>query len=251
MRLNFLKIFIFLAMIFGIWNAARAAEITVFSFDDSAKIMQASGSCGGHSVAIYIFAASSTVPFYMAGSECADGRFNFQDNLNYWKILPGDYRLMVYDANSPLSNPSEEKQFIVAEALPEQYLPPEPLNNSTSTEEAEQAAPGNFFTRFLDALLDWFADAILKIKELVSQKITVGDLCIGDTCINEGDLKGFLKEKKEPYQNNSGSQEEKKEDEKELPAPPLPLSDAKPEESAASSSFAPPEITTSTPNYDL
>lgn len=195
----FFQIFISVAAIFGICVAARAAEITVFSFDNSTKTIQASGVCDGHSVVIHIFVASSTEPFYMAGSECAGGKFNFQDNLGYWKILPGEYRAIVYDANSPLTNPSEEKIFTVAAVASEEYLSSELPNNSTSTEEADKAVPENFFTQLLDAFSNWLANAVLKIKELIALKITVSDFCVGATCINEDDLKGFLKDKKNPH----------------------------------------------------
>lgn len=269
----FFQIFISVAVIFGVLSAARAAEITVFSFDSSTEVIRTNGVCGGHSVVIHIFAASSTEPFYTAGSECADGKYNFQDDLSYWKISSGEYRMIAYDANSPLSGPSEEKNFTVPEASPEQYLLPEPLNNSTSTEEAEEAAPENFFTRFLDALLNWFADAVLKIKDLIAEKITVSNLCIGETCVNEGDLKGFLKDNPSTQSSRAGlttgqaslgpngknsyfdidePPKEKEGDEEKRQTEPAAISAAEPLEAATSSIIEILETATSTQtlNYE-
>ncbi len=209
---QFFQIFIISAVAFTVGAAASAAEIESFSFDNPTQTIQISGLCGGHSVTILISAASAAGPLYTAGGECRDGQFVFEDKLDYWNFPAGEYRLVTYDANSPLSNPSEEKIFTI-EIPPEQYLPDEPVDGSaTSTdEEPQKDEPDNhFFTQFIDILVEWLKNVILKIKELAVEKITTSNLCVGETCVNEDDLKKILESKNKqhnkPEENKPGEE---------------------------------------------
>lgn len=209
---GFFQIFILTAAVLGICSAVKAAEIGNFSFDNSTQTLQISGVCGGSSVTIHISAVSSAEPFYTAGSECKDGQFVFNDNLGYWGLPAGEYRLVAYDANSPLSNPSEEKIFVI-EIPPAEYLPDEPSGEpATSTDkEPDEDEPSNhFFVRFVNFLLEWLKNAVLKIKELTVDKITASNLCVGETCVNEDDFEKLLKSKNKPDNDTPEDNEREK-----------------------------------------
>lgn len=251
---GFFHILIVTAAVLGICGAAEATEIGNFSFDNSTQTIQISGSCSGYSVVIRISAVSSAEPLYTAGGECNNSQFVFEDNLGYWGLPAGEYRLVAYDANSPLSNPSEEKIFTI-ENLPEQYLPDDPSGEpatSTDEEPAEDEPNDHFFIRFIEILLGWLKNAVLAIKELTVDKITASSLCVGETCVNEDDFEKLIKSKNKPDNNkpeDNKPEEDIKPDEDDKPE------DNKPEENNKSeaeeqTNFTEPQENSETKNEE-
>lgn len=190
----------------GSGSLARAATIDKIEIEAGGKKIAIIGSCFGQSAAVRILSATSSEPFYTAGSPCRDHKFDFQDDLSYWKLPPGPYRVRIYDDNGPLTSPSSEETFSLDQIPPEaQANSNEPVTIETPyqtlDEGTEQApnhsevdmvqAPG-FLSRIIAAIVDWFKSAIVMIKELVAEKITTPEICLGETCLIENQLKELL-----------------------------------------------------------
>ncbi len=193
-------------------SLARAATIEKIEIESGSKKIKIIGSCLDQNAAVHIFSATSSESFYTAGSLCRDNKFYFQDDLGYWKLPPGAYRVRVVDENSPLTHLAPEETFSIENA------PPETQTNSITTETPYQTlgdgagqasshsevdlaqvdkeagladAPG-FLSRIINAIADWFKSAIVMIKELVAEKITTPKICLGETCLMESQLKELL-----------------------------------------------------------
>jgi hypothetical protein len=65
---------------------------------------------------------------------------------------------------------------------------------STTSSTSDVGAPltSDVWTEGWGALLDWFKDKILVVKEFFAEKITANELCVGGTCVNESQLKELL-----------------------------------------------------------
>lgn len=109
---------------------AGAATIENLQLTQSAKRIEIRGACDGRQVAVHIFSASAGEPFYTAGAECKNGSFNFQDDLGYWKIGTGQYRVVAYDENSPRTNPSRDEVFSIENSAGEEENPKSEILNS-------------------------------------------------------------------------------------------------------------------------
>src|SRR3989344_1703948 len=70
--------------------------------------------------------------------------------------------------------------------------------NATSADEASLSADEaeSWLTKIWDVLIskltEWFKTAVLAFKELFAEKVATKELCIGDTCITEAQLKALL-----------------------------------------------------------
>ncbi|MEA3272155.1 MAG: hypothetical protein U9P90_00630 [Patescibacteria group bacterium] len=184
-------------------NILHAATIENFNFDTASKIIEIDGFCEGHAVSIHIFTDFNLEDIkYSSDVNCENNEFYFQDNLIFWEMPPGEYLVRVYDANSPLSNPSEDRQ-IVIESIPNGNILDELESNKENQENASEDISDDFLNRFITFFIDWIRGIFITIKEIATEKITTSNLCIGNTCIEEEDLKGFLMEK-----NNHNNKEE-------------------------------------------
>ena len=73
-----------------------------------------------------------------------------------------------------------ENSFIVVE---------EEVSDQTT---APENPPDGLFTQIINFLLEWLKSAMVMIKELVAEKVITPELCLGETCIIEGQLKDLL-----------------------------------------------------------
>jgi len=177
--------------IFLAWEA-RAVTIEKFELEPAGKKIKIAGSCLDGPLAVRIFPAAASQPLYTAGAKCQDNKFDFADDLGYWQIPAGDYRLKIADSEAEFKIESLEMAAPLAA--------PEIIESSSSTSEeqppAESSGEPDSFTEFLAkiiaALLDWFKEAAIKIKELMVDKITTPELCLGETCLMESQLKELL-----------------------------------------------------------
>lgn len=171
----------------------------------SEKIIQVTGLCVGTNIAVHIFLANSTEPFYTAGGECHTGQYYFKDSLSYWKFADGDYGIKIYDVDNLLVNPSNEEYFKIETKPPEipsdlvaQTVNQNEFADNSNFDEIDmvredkennsETAPG-FLEGVISIIRDWFAGAIVFLKELVAEKITVSKICLGETCMVENQLK--------------------------------------------------------------
>ena len=93
------KIYLALAVILillsnGKGFLARAATIEKTEIDLNTKI-KVTGACNGGVLNVRIFSTTSSQPFYTAGADCHENKFEFKDDLGYWKIPDGDYSVAV------------------------------------------------------------------------------------------------------------------------------------------------------------
>lgn len=198
-----LIVFILLFLLLG---KARAADISDWEFRQDVKQIRLNGSCKNKQLTVQVFFASSSAPFYTAGAFCQNDRYAFQDDLGYWKIAAGAYRVAVED---DAVDSSAEKEFIVEDlaVLPPTVAPPSNSSSGTAeillvadSETASTTAEiftsdepsSGFLARIIEAIVNWLKSAVLAIKELVVEKVTTPELCLGKTCIVEDQLKDLL-----------------------------------------------------------
>ena len=185
-------------------SSARAATIEKTELDLNKKI-KITGGCDGGVLNVQIFSTTSSQPFYTAGADCNENKFEFKDDLGYWKIPDGDYSVAVTDKdeNSHSSAATFKIQSVVPPASDANIVEPIADNNAatieiTNQEEApdQTAAPENppegLFAQIINFLVEWFKNAIVIIKELVVEKVSTPELCLGQTCIMEDQLKDLL-----------------------------------------------------------
>lgn len=184
---------------------ARAATIEKTELDSNKKI-KITGTCNDSILKVQIFSATSSQPFYTAGADCDANKFEFQDDLGYWQISDGDYSIAIMGEDDSLVNSSTAVFKIQSATLPasdENIIEPvvDLENSSVGGEENDAAkieivnqeeAPDNLFAQIINFLVEWFKSAIVIIKELVVEKVTTPELCLGKTCIIEDQLKDLL-----------------------------------------------------------
>lgn len=186
-------------------NPANTAEIQKLDSGGKAKKIEIKGFCGGAQVAVRLYREDSDTPIYSAGRECANGEFNFKDDLEYWRIPSGIYKVSVSDEDG-----STEETLLIGGAENSAPVEQAQTNTATATNEAfeveinaaspegsevigEPQETAGFWARIFRAIVDWLQDAIVRIKEIVAEKITTPKLCLGETCIMESQLKELLK----------------------------------------------------------
>ncbi len=214
---NFIKfrraIVIFFFLFFSLSALeTKAAVIEKIDIGQNGKI-EVLGSCGGSEVIVQIFSATSTEPFYTAGSICRDGKFVFKDDLGYWKTSAGDYRIRIYENEFSANTSSTEQDFLIEKIF--QVNDPESKPNDIAAESIDDSSltventgeannaeldKEGFLQRIFDAFKERFLSAVIFIKELVTEKIRTKELCLGESCIFEAQLKKLLNEeiKQEP-----------------------------------------------------
>lgn len=187
---------------------ARAATIEKLEIDLNKKINIA-GICDGGVLNVQIFFATSSQPFYTAGVDCNENKFEFKDDLGYWKIPDGDYSITVVGEEDSLVNSSTAIFTMQSAASPlsdENIVEPaiDLENNAVVISENDAAnieitnqgeAPEGLFAQVINFLVEWFKSAVIMIKELVVEKVSTPELCLGDTCLTENRLKDLLGEK--------------------------------------------------------
>ncbi len=187
---------------------ARAATIEKTEIDSNKKI-EINGSCKDGVLNVQIFSATSSRPFYTAGADCKENKFEFKDDLGYWKFPDGDYSIAVVGKNDNLNNSSAVTFKIQSAAPPtaEENIvePAVDLENSSVVVQENDAVsdqsvilasqPDGLFAQIINFLVEWFKNAVVMIKELVVEKVTTPELCLGTTCIIEDQLKDLLGEK--------------------------------------------------------
>lgn len=204
------KIYLSLAVILTLFASgrgflARAATIEKTEIDSNKKI-NITGACNGGVLNVQIFSAISSQPFYTAGADCRENKFEFKDDLGYWKIPDGDYSVAVIGKDDNLVNSSTATftiQSVAPLASDENITDPavDLENDPVGTQENDAAeietvnqgeAPDGLFAQIINFLMDWFKSAIVMIKELVVEKVSTPELCLGKTCIVEDQLRDLL-----------------------------------------------------------
>lgn len=190
---------------------ARAATIEKIEIDLDKRIT-VMGICNSGVLNVQIFSASSSQPFYTAGAVCQENKFEFQDDLGYWKIPDGDYSVAILGKDENFVNSSTATftiQSVVPPASDANIVEPaiDLENSSVSVQENEEAPttptpllgqegistpPEGLFAQIINFLVEWFKSAVIMIKELVVEKISTPELCLGKTCIIEDQLKDLL-----------------------------------------------------------
>ncbi len=188
---------------------ARAATIEKIEIGLNKKI-SVTGACNGDILNVQIFSTTSSQPFYTAGADCDENKFEFKDSLGYWNISDGEYKVMIFDKDNNMASSSNTAAFkIDSEIRPaidtntaEQAVTTEGEevkieSTDQKAEIADQTAdsekiPNGIFTEIINAIIDWLKSAIVMIKELVVEKVTTPELCLGGTCITEDQLKNLL-----------------------------------------------------------
>lgn len=164
------------------------------------------GVCNGDVLSVQIFSATSSQPFYTAGADCWENKFEFKDDLGYWKIPDGDYSVAIIGKDDNFVNSSTAMFTIQSAALPvsgENIVEPtiNLENNSVGGQENtaakteiinQEEAPDGLFAQVINFLVEWFKSAIVMIKELIAEKVSTPELCLGETCIVEDQLKDLL-----------------------------------------------------------
>src|SRR3989344_1993243 len=84
---------------------ARAATIEKTEIYANKKI-EINGSCQDGVLNVQIFSATSSQPFYTAGADCNENKFEFKDDLGYWKISDGDYSIAIMGKDESLVSSS-------------------------------------------------------------------------------------------------------------------------------------------------
>ncbi len=182
---------------------ARAATIEKTEIDSNKKI-NITGICNRGVLNVLIFSTTSSQPFYTAGADCRENKFEFKDDLGYWQIPDGDYSIAIAGKDDNLVNSSTATFKIQSAAppVPEENIvePAVDLENSSVGVEEEvsdqttvlENPPDGLFTQIINFLLEWFKSAVVMIKELVVEKVSTPELCLGSTCIGENQLKDLL-----------------------------------------------------------
>lgn len=178
---------------------AQAAMIEKIEIDLDKRITVA-GACNNGSLNVRIFSATSSQPFYTAGAACQENKFEFKDDLGYWQIPDGDYSIALMGEYDNLVNSSTavfKIETIALPALGENIVEPavESENSSISVQENEAVLenPSNgLFMGIINFLVEWFKSAVVMLKELVVEKVSTPELCLGNTCIIEDQLKDLL-----------------------------------------------------------
>lgn len=173
-----LKLLYCLLILFSLlWQAeARAAFVESLELKPENKNITITGACEGRAVAVHIFQPNASDPFYTAGTECKNGVFNFNDDLGYWKINQGSYRVVVYDENSPLSNPSPAEEFRIENAAAAPTVSGGAVLASenelaTSSRETGGTAPGQDANSSHDVILQKITKAFQSMEELVKKAL--------------------------------------------------------------------------------
>lgn len=184
---------------------ARAAMIEKIEIDLDKRIM-VTGACNNSALNVRIFSATSGQPFYTAGADCQENKFEFRDDLGYWKILDGDYSIAITDKDDNLVN-SSTAMFKIQSAAPPASdanivepaidLENNPVviseNDATNIEITSQGETSDgLFAQIINFLVEWFKSAVVMIKELVVEKVSTPELCLGKTCIIEDQLQDLL-----------------------------------------------------------
>jgi hypothetical protein len=204
-KIYFALTVIIILLVSGKGLLAQAATIEKIEIDSNKKI-KITGACNGGVLNTQIFSATSSQPFYTAGANCHENKFEFEDNLGYWKIPDGDYSIAVIDKDDNLVNSSAATftiQSVVPLASDASIIEPaiDLENNPSVISENDTAnieitnqgeASDGLFAQIINFLVEWFKSAIVMIKELVVEKVTTPELCLGNTCIIEDQLKGLL-----------------------------------------------------------
>jgi len=194
---------------------SRAATIEKMEIDSNKKI-EINGSCKDGVLNVQILSATSSLPFYTAGADCHENKFKFKDDLGYWKIPDGDYSVSIIgkDYNAHLSAATFKIQSVAPPASEENIV--EFASNPSSAEEGIvepplfkagagggqgetsdqpvilESQPDGLFAQIINFLMEWFKSAVVMIKELVVEKVSTPELCLGSTCIIEDQLKDLL-----------------------------------------------------------
>ena len=66
-----------------------------------------------------------------------------------------------------------------------------PTLNSDNNTAGDLGSP-SWLASLFDAMTNWLKNAFVAIKEVVTDKLTTKQLCIGDTCVTEEQLKALL-----------------------------------------------------------
>lgn len=211
--LSLAVILILLASGKGLLARAAIIEETEIDLDKKIKI---TGACDNGILNVQILSATSSQPFYTAGIACHENKFEFKDDLRYWHIPDGDYNITIFGKDGSLVSSSTAAFKIQSPASPvsvgDIIDPIVGLENSSvgvqeddavkietfnQGEASGQAAilenpSDGLFTQVINFLMEWLKSAVVMIKELVVEKITAPELCLGKTCIVEDQLKYLL-----------------------------------------------------------
>ena len=185
----------------GLLAQAAIIEKTEIDLDKKIKIY---GSCQDGGLNVRIFSATSSQPFYTAGVDCDANKFEFKDDLGYWKIPDGDYSISIIGKDDNLVN-SSTAMFKIESAAPPvsdaNIIEPSADLASSSVSVAEEtpdqaeiieSPSSGLFAQIINFLVEWFKSAVVMIKELVVEKVSTPELCLGNTCIIEDQLKDLL-----------------------------------------------------------
>lgn len=184
---------------------AFSDDVDAVEMDQSQGILRVRGSCEEPIVIIAYYAGTSRI-WSSGDPPCIGGHYD-------WEIVPGEWQTEGADFEVEVIRGGYERHgtrypvtITQEEALPDTpppqpEAPTEPEENSEEEAQQEDEGEANtdgFWARMLSAVIEWLENAIVRIKEIVAEKITTAELCLGGTCIIESQMKELLKETSVP-----------------------------------------------------
>lgn len=80
------------------------------------NILFIEGSCDKADITIYLYPKDKTESVYSGSAECKDGKFSLKDDLGYWNLPKGEYKVVVGESGKP-KDMSKQSTVIIKERL--------------------------------------------------------------------------------------------------------------------------------------